>query len=287
MIKKAKVKPDLFIPDAPRPDFKKPPVSEVVLGVQFNKLARLDSLQMGGLWEKFRNEYPNNKSMPSLDQKIEEFELSERPGIKFSVEHEPPMPRYWLENKAHTELIQLQNDRFIFNWKQTEAHEQYPRYEKVRAKFRKHFKTFSSFVKDRDLGEIVPNQCEVTYVNMLMAGDGWSSHGQFGQIFASLSGRCSDKFLWTPEEAQFRISYVLRNTQNEPVGRLYFNVEPRLRVPDRVPMIRFTITARGAPLRKSDAGIIEFLNFGRDNIVRGFASFTTKKMHKIWERTDA
>ncbi|MCI0560007.1 MAG: TIGR04255 family protein [Nitrososphaera sp.] len=287
MSNRTKVKSGLFIPDTPRPDFNKPPVTEVVLGVQFSKLPKLDSLQMGGLSERFKKEYPHHKPMQRLDPKTEEFEPTERPTVQFSVVSEPPTPRYWFESNSRTELIQVQNDRFIFNWRQMEASAKYPRYEKVRAKFQKHFRTFRNFLKDRDLGDVVVNQCEVTYVNLLPAGSGWNHHGEIDQVFSSWSGRYTDNFLWRPEEVVLRTSYLLRDTQNEPVGRLHFAVEPRLRISDKLPMIRFTITARGMPLRKSEAGVIEFLNFGRDNIVRGFASFTTKKMHRLWERTDA
>ena len=268
--------------DTPRPDFEKPPVTEVVLSLQFNDLPDLGVLQMGRLWDCFRNKYPITDTKNALAAVHEAFERRPQPGIQFRIVSEPSAPRCWFENAARTELIQIQADRFIFNWKQTEAKEPYPRYEDVRAKFKRNFKIFTTFLKDNGMGAVTPNQCEVTYVNMLPAGTGWTRHGQLKDVFSPWSGRCSDGFLGEPEEGLFQIRYFLRAADKTPVGRLHISAEPQVRIEDDAPMIRFVLTARGAPLKKTQKAIIEFFDFGRENIVRGFTSFTSSQMHKAW-----
>ena len=73
----------------------------------------------------------------------------------------------------------------------------------------------------------------------------------------------------------------------EPLGRLHVVEEPRIKLEDGSPLIRLTLTARGAPTKKDFGGVMAFFDIGREFIVRGFASITTAQMHRIWGRTDA
>jgi hypothetical protein len=49
-------------------------------------------------------------------------------------------------------------------------------------------------------------------------------------------------------------------------------------------MFRFTLTARGQPLGTGLAGVLEFLDLGREWIVTGFDELTTPEMHRLWGR---
>jgi uncharacterized protein (TIGR04255 family) len=64
-------------------------------------------------------------------------------------------------------LIQLQQDRFINNWKG--VGENYPRFEVLRGEFRKRWNDFALFSAEERLGPIIPQRVEVTYVNHILA----------------------------------------------------------------------------------------------------------------------
>jgi len=273
--------------DGPRPDFKKPPVNEVVLSLQFEPLDEFNAAHIGVLWQKFRLRYPKTTTKGAIPPVIERFGELRPQTFSFSVVEAPEVPRCWFENKAGTELIQVQRDRFLFNWKQTAAREKYVRYERVRAKFLRHLKTFERFLQENNLGKIKPNQCEITYVNELHIGDGWLRYGQLAKVFAIWSGRHSDNFLKEPEDAVFRARYSMLSKQGMPLGRLHVSCDPRIRTSDGKQILRLEITARGAPLKKTRKAAFEFFDFAREYVVRGFASITSKRMHEIWERTDA
>lgn len=271
----------------PRPDFQAPPVIEVALAVQFDSLPKLGVAETGALWSRYRKEYPETEDQPPTPQAFESFDPPQPQAVKFRVVQGAPEIRCWFKNRTGTELIQVQQDRFVFNWRQQGSGEPYPRYEQVRAKFETHFRTFERFLKDRRIGSVVPNQCTVTYVNNIIPSNNWKRFGQLKNIFSVWSGRHSDKFLGEPEEVDFRARYRILDDEGSPIGRLHVEAEPRFKNDDGSPVIHLVLTARGKPLGEGLDGILAFFNIGREHVVRGFTSITTKNLHDQWGRTDA
>lgn len=271
----------------PRPDFDNPPVIEVALSVQFEAIPKLGVAEIGALWGRYRAEYPDTEDKHPIASMIESFGPPRPKTIELKLIQDVPASRVWFKNRHGTELIQVQNDCFVFNWRQFGSDEPYPRYENVRAKFEHHFDTFTRFLKRRRLGSVAPNQCAVTYVNHLLSGEGWDRFGQFNRIFSVWSGRHSDSFLGEPEEIDIRVRHRIFDADDEPIGRLHIETSPRINLQDGARLLQLTLTARGKPLGDGVSGILSFFDVGRDHIVRGFTSVTTKKMHAIWRRTDA
>ncbi len=273
-----------------RPDFTNPPVSEVVLAIRFEQLPLLGAPQIGLLWDRYRDKYPNASTKPPLNIPMESFGLPDgESGVRIQLTDESGPVRYWFENKNGTELIQIQNDHFIFNWKKGAINQSYPRYEKVRARFRRHLKTFETFLAEHDLGKIIPTLCEVTYVNELYPGKGWTKPGQAHRVFSTWSRRFSDGFSsqFEFEDINFRFRQRILSEEKTPVGRFYVSLDPRYHLRQGDPMLIFALTARGVPLKNTKKAVIDFFNLGREITVRSFASMTTKRMHEIWGRTDA
>ena len=104
--------------------------------------------------------------------------------MQFETIETPALPRLWLLNEESTELIQVQNDRFIKNWRKVGEKDQYPHYEPViKPAFQRDFAEFQSFLNEENLGAIKVNQCEVTYVNHIVSGEGWQTLGEIHRIF--------------------------------------------------------------------------------------------------------
>src|SRR4051794_34607596 len=106
--------------ESPLPDFAKPPVTEVVLGMQFDALPRLRSLQIARLWqEAYRDRFPVTEEHVPLDPIVEKFGVVKQPRATriVAVLDSPPVPRYWFMNATNgTDLVQVQQDRFVRNW---------------------------------------------------------------------------------------------------------------------------------------------------------------------------
>lgn len=181
------------------PDFKKPPVIEVVLSAQFEPLLSFSAAQFGRLWERYRKEFPETEDKPALSRVFERFE-AHRPAFELELGFEPKPIRCWFKNKNGSELIQVQRDRFIFNWKRDQEDQSYPRFDYIRNRFVEHFRTFESFLRESGLGEVKSNQCEVTYINHLVSGQGWDHFGQFEHVFSVWSGHHSMAPWLEPEQ---------------------------------------------------------------------------------------
>lgn len=272
--------------NTPRPDFDDPPVVEVALSVQFESLATLHTPQLGLLWREFRDRFPVTEEHVTLDAVVERFGAPQvRKGIaRIEMSESPPTPRCWFLNEAGTELIQVQHDRFVHNWRKGGTDAKYPRYEHVRGIFEAELKRFSEFVGRERLGDFTPNQCEVTYVNHIISGKAWKTHRDLAEVMTVFKDSFSDSFLQKPEDVALRLRFVIPDDSGQPVGRLHVAIEPGYRSDNEEPVFMLNLTARGAPLGDGIGGVLSFLDLGREWVVRGFASVTTSKMHSEWGR---
>src|ERR1700730_9049718 len=109
------------------PEFARPPIVELVLGLQFGRVPGLNIAHLVGLAELFSAEYPTLQEMPPLTPSFEVFGLptNQIPTISFA----PFLGmRIWVSSKDETSLIQLQPDRLVLNWRKMSPTDEYPRY---------------------------------------------------------------------------------------------------------------------------------------------------------------
>ncbi len=273
--------------ETPLPDFSDPPVAEVALSVQFDTLGALHAPQLGLLWQEFRDRFPVTEEHPPLEPVTERFGvLPTRKGtVRVEMLKGPPAPRCWFLNRDGTELIQVQQDRFVRNWRKVGDETTYPRYEKhLRSSFESDLKCFEAFLQREQIGDLKPNQCEVTYVNHIAADRGWKDHGELGAVVTVFERSFSDGFLDVPEDAGLRLRFMMSDQDGKPIGRLHIAIDPGYRSRDNQPLLSMNLTARGAPCGDGIDGVMSFLDVGRQWVVRGFASITTPEMHKLWGR---
>jgi uncharacterized protein (TIGR04255 family) len=264
------------------PDFDNPPVVEVLLSVQFDKLSGLKAPHVGLLWSQFEHDFPRTEEHPPLDPVFEAFESPVAASFNVEVVRGLPTPRVWFLNPSGGELIQVQADRFVHNWRKVGEGDQYPRYERIRERFMEELRLFQSFLAERNLGELSVNQCEIVYVNHLLVGAGWENWGEAEKVVKVWRGGAGE-FLPMPEDVRLQVRYIIEREQVS-VGRLHVSLMPALRNEDQSPMFAMNLTARGRPPSPSIEGAMEFLDLGRDWIVRGFTDLTTSNMHNIWRR---
>jgi hypothetical protein len=263
------------------PDFENPPVVETVLSVQFDRLPLPRTAHFGLYWGQIRSRFPQSEEQGELPAIIERHPEQPQPavGMQFQAFDAPPTPRFWFINKEGTELIQIQRDRFIKNWRKTGEKDEYPRYESVRAGFDHDFEDFSAFLSGNGLGSLRINQCEVTYINHIVAGEGWNTHTDVDKVFR-VWRQPAPVFPGPAEETAIRARFPIFS-KGEFCGRLHLAVQPVRRISDGKPMFLMELTARG----QVGSGT-EFFDIGRRWIVKSFAELTTEEMHKIWGRKD-
>lgn len=265
------------------PSFERPPVSEAVLGIQFEPIPGFANAHLGAFWSYLggQSEWPAVQDAPALGPNFERFgverEWKNLDTMNFGFSQILPT-RMQVRNKANR-MVQLQGDRLIYNWLGDQGGE-YVRYDKLRPEFDEILQKFEGFLRDESLPPIQPNQWEVTYTNQIPQGTVWNDAADWKNVFCfhavppSVVNGCSlENFngSWiyeiAPQRGRLRIS--LQHAWLEPNGRQ---------------ILLFNLTARG-PIKEGAgavATIAEGLELGHEMIVRSFASLTSEEARKYW-----
>ncbi len=195
----------------------------------------------------------------------------------------PPRPRLWLLDAEKRELIQIQHDRFIRNWRKSGVDDRYPRYEgHIRPHFHSDYRAFRSFVEEEGVGDVTPIQCEVAYFNQIGTADGvWDSMADMHKVFRLHTPVEPEAMPLSLEGLQLRQSFAITQLA-EFKGRLYTDIVPT--EADGKPMIQYHLTARGHPGSDSVEATLAFLDLGRELIVDYFTRSTSVAMHEVWEK---
>jgi len=265
------------------PDFNRPPVVEVAISVHFDELGGFKPLHFGLLWERLRDRYPKTEFYPAVGPTIELFDTKGAPNVAFRFDTNLPVGRCWYLNESGTELLQVQPDRVTLNWRKLDKDIDYPHYNNLKVRFQRELALVLAFFEEHSLGTFQPLQCELTYVNHLLQGDGWDSPKDLGQVVSLWSGGTSEEFLPAVEDVRFSCQYRMEE-RGVPRGRLHVELQSAQRASDRKRLLALHLVARGAPLAGSVDGVLGFTDLAHEWIVRGFAAITTKRMHKHWER---
>lgn len=258
------------------PEYGNPPVDEVVCGVLFDPIVGFLLPHFGVLWEKFRQEYPRCQEVAPLMPVVEGPEQLPPQEIVVS---EIPLPRVWFLHDDGR-IIQVQRDRFLHNWRKLQPTNEYPRYRKVFQMFQDHFATFQDFLSENQLGLLIPRQYEMTYVNIILGGEGWKTIEDVNKVFPDFSwGIRKERFLPNPLGINWRTSFPLPDR----VGRLHMDIQTARRLNDNRLLFRFEITARGIGTDTSLNAMRDWFDLAHEWIVRGFADYTGPEIQRdVW-----
>jgi len=223
--------------------FSNPPIVELVLGVQFERLGKLTSAHLGRYWQQLAAEWPEVSDAQPIEEVFETFGEEERLGPRVLRLGLAPVAfpgRLIVTHRDRTRVLQLQATRLHLNWRKYE--QVYPSYDRLVGEFEKQFQRFGEFVRTSGLGELKLNQWELTYVDAFFQGEDWESAGDWQAILPGLFGSL-------PPLAN---SLLLRTT------------------------------ARG-PLRESDMRSLRAgLDFGHRAALDAFLAFTADQLKKKW-----
>lgn len=259
--------------EARRPvKYDRPPVVEVACGINFTLERPLKSGHAGLYWSKVAEEFPRCEDAPPIAKIVESADVM---ATSFQVEilDLPDLRRTWLLNADGTHLIQLQEDRFIYNWKRAHENATYPSYQQVIAGFRKQWELYKAFLSDQGLGTPMPVQLDLTYFNVLT---GLPSYFR-DHVRVVEDGR----FLPEPEAVNWRSQYVLPDAS----GRLHVQAVTALEPASRKRVIRLDVLARGLPKDMSESGCAAWFDMAHEWITQGFTDLTTPDAHALWGRT--
>lgn len=263
----------------PLPAFQEPPLEEVVFGVQFEPLKLFSAAHFGLYWDRIRARYPSCEDHPPLVPQRELPEIQPTT-VEAVIRMGRPPARCWFISEEKTRLIQLQQDRFLMNWRRVGGAEAYPRFPTLIEAFKREWQGLLDFVEREGLGEVKVDQCELSYINHIDKGVGWEDFSDLGRVFTIIRPTGPTGFLPIPEVVSWSGAYKLPDGR----GRLRVEMTPAFRGRDFKLFLSLTLTVRGAPAAQSGGRVFEWFDLAHEWVVRSFDELTQPTMHSIWKK---
>lgn len=259
------------------PAFSKPPVVEVVCGIAFEPLAELKIPHYGLFWAKLKDGYPHVQHAAPI---IEGSSNLEPPIVDAATG--APLPRVWFVNETDDYLIQLQLDRIYCNWRH--RGNEYPHYESLIPRLFKVLTLFEEFLGEHKLGQIRQTQCELSYINHFIRGEGWSDVDDIGGLLPDFPRRRDARFLPVPVAFSSQTRYRLPDDN----GTLLATVKQGKRLADEAELFILELAAKGVGPRSTDQqGLKAWFDLAHEWIVLGFEDLTSEAAQKeIWGKHD-
>jgi uncharacterized protein (TIGR04255 family) len=251
------------------PSYESPPVSEVSLGIVFKPIEQIRAPHFGLFWEKIRSQYPKVEHAPPI-------------GVLQFGPQTFTLPRIWYISANETELIQLQNDRLLFNWRKQRPTDTYPRFGAVRSSFLQAWQEFQVFAAEINADLIQPQELSLEYINNIFRGEGWESRHEIGHILRDARWEDGSRFLPPPTDLAWRASFDLPK-QN---GHLALSAQFGVRLTDQKELLQLQCRAHwpcpdGADMERA----MEWYEFAHKWVVCAFTDVTTPETQKgLWKR---
>ncbi len=248
------------------PEYDNPPLAEVAFGVIYKQLEKLKIPHVGLFWSKIRTAYPLCEHAAPMD--LENIDSTTN----------LLLPRIWLVGQSSNDLLQIQTDRFFYNWRRQQSEVEYPRFKTVFQSFKDNLNQFSGFLGEMGIGSIDPRRYELTYVNHLLKGEGWEPGQAIEKVVPDLGWRAErGRFLKPPTGQAHQLVFPLPGNQ----GTLVLKISQGKRAIDELPVLSVDLTAKGIGNDKS----IEWFELAHEWIVRSFADVTNESLQTdIWRK---
>ncbi len=255
------------------PQYKKPPIYELVLDVQIEPAPEYQQIFVSKFWDKFKDEFPIIEEREALDPSFVTFGRMHQQNIQFGLMQGPRHNRYCFKNKTDDELMQFQNDRLLYNWRSNNSKHKYPSFGIVLPRFKKMLEMLEKFLQDFGQSSLIINQCSLRYINHIHIDDINTANKYFNII------NFDENLL---NDFSFSYTRIIADKFNDPYCRLEVNASSGLK--NNHEIIALDLSISGAPnevnIESSLASISEYHNI----IVNEFTKITTKDAHNIWER---
>jgi len=209
--------------------FKNPPIHELVIGARFDPpLLTLRSEHIGLLWQELREDFPTVQQHPPLGQ----------PDV--SADEFLPMPRFWLLSEEQDNLIQVQKNGFMLNWRKGVS--SHPHFSGLKPEFDRYFDTFAAFAHEYVTdSELKISQCELTYLDVIRPCDYWGGPADTARLipsFATLGCEAEDGTV-----SSFNCSYDYRISP-DLILQVAVRTPGQENAPD-IPVLVLELSARG------------------------------------------
>jgi uncharacterized protein (TIGR04255 family) len=259
------------LPDDLRPvDYEKPPVVETALSLVFPPIKGWNVFHLGLFWARLRKRYPHAEArLPAGSVQFEELDLKLGPNIRLES---LPLRSWFIDSSKH-QLLQVQPNAFMRNWRAIEAEHRYVHYAELRPLFQEDWAAYREFLKEENLPQPSVFQCEVAYINHLVKGREWNTLEDIGSLFQQMKFAIKGAMVTS-------ISFAATVQDNQ----LRMDASPGLR-PDGTPIIQLSLNVSGKPANPEEKDIWAKLDGCHNLLVETFAEITAANLQKeVWKR---
>jgi len=250
------------------PSYGRPPVIEVVYGVEFDTLTELRAPHTGLFWSQIRESFPSVQHARPVGPLPREFDFGNL-----------PLPRIWFVSEDENTVVQIQSNRFLFNWRVVRDGDVYPRFDAVQSGFQKYFAVFQQFVRNSGLGDLELKRYELTYINHIERQGKLKNLRNASSLFPDLRWRTSTKrYLPIPSRLTWSVAFEM-----DSKGRLAADLKPAIRNTDGQEIFVLEMKATGSARADGNEDADHWFAQAREWIVRGFADLTSERAQRdLW-----
>lgn len=162
-----------------RQKYRNPPINELIIGLYFDQdIPSFRIEHLGLFWSTLRDDFPVVRQQSALVAPP----IGSSIPFSFELTTEFPMPRFWLEAKDGSTIMQIQRNAFLFNWRKRD--QEYPHFGAVKSAFDRNLLRFSDFL-ETEVGASLPNLqiAELTYVNVIEESEYWRGPQDTSKVF--------------------------------------------------------------------------------------------------------
>lgn len=266
--------------------FEHPPIVESVVGIQFSPLPELTSAHFGRFWSQLD---PNGTTWArTVDTSVirDQFEVFNDPlwnrvggsGFEFKFGNAPQV-RCLIENAEADRMIQLQSTRLHLNWKKTATRK--PQCSTLLSEFSDTFHQFKEYCAVNHIGNVIPNQWEITCVNSFSKGEYWETPEDWGK---TLPGLFTTQFAVKGVELKMEQRRVDWSFEIVPkLGRLHVSASPGRWGDSANPTLLLELTCRGPVKNDTFDSVVAGLNLGHQVCLDAFLNMTNDALKKKWK----
>lgn len=247
-----------------RISFDDPPIKEVALGRTF--LPREDFLipYYGAFWAELREKFPKAEHAAPIMDNLDV--LSEASFL----------PRVWLISDDSNTLVQLQQNRYHYNWRQTELSKSYPRFPAIQRGCLDIWSKFELFVLQMTGQPLQPLNAELTYTNFIEIPGSSSAFDIAEQTLRDSTWATQNRFLGSPKAFAHNYTFNLPNSKST----LHVAAVAARRKDGTSEVLKFELTVKGKC--SSDESFESWSTEAHDFLVQAFKDLTKPAMHKHW-----
>jgi uncharacterized protein (TIGR04255 family) len=261
------------------PQYKRPPLVEMICGIQFDSLVKFSSVHFGEFLEVVKAEYPEFEDQTPL---ADVFEGTPPLPRSFSPQilEKLPLPRVFYKDQTGNFLLQVQPSRFLSNWRKQKDSDEYPRFGAALERFARGWNVFLEFLDRSGIGTPSVNQYELSYINHIISGQNSSFPVALAEFLPMFSWMAEgQKFSSVLEGVGSRVKFALPDSK----GALHISINHGKRATDGAGIAVIDLTVRG-PANPDWSDMSDWFAVAHQNAVLMFAEIMSSKAQDSWGR---